>query len=356
MLGRLVVLVFLLLSAASYAYMVEIVNFTTVLDAAVKPDFVTEIDGCRVYIYILRDFKNASTPLFKIDKLPAIKRPAVLPRSNEEFFDIVLKAIGPDVVATVAVMGPSGKENLEISISARNSTELKEKIRKALDMPVFLDREVAEKFSSSRREKAAAVVGLRIKFGDTTVYVNPIPSNVPEHLRDMLPEIYTPMEIRSTNATRVQQILSRLEEAAGGKTLPGRVFLFPYTMSEEELERLRNAAIALEQELGTVRRYPDGVEGIIHIIGCGEGPCILVFPYPNGTTPDVKTAEEVVKRFVELAGVCKTPMVAEFWPSTGLRKFPARQQLLPLESLYVIIPAALLAVSALIIAAKRKRK
>ncbi len=356
MLGRLVVLVLLLIPVASYAYMLKVENLTAVLDVAAEPDLVTEIDGCRVYIYILRDLNNASTPLFRIDEVPVIKRPAALPGGNEELFDIVLKAVGPDVVASIVVTGPGGEERLEISVSARNSTELKERIREVVGIPVFLDREVAEKSSSNGRGKAAAVVGLYVQFRDTTVFVNSMPSRVPEHLRDILPEIYTPVEIRSTNATRVQQILSRLEEAAGGRTLAGRVVLFPYVISEEEQERLRNAAIALERELGTVRTYPDGVEGIIHIIGCGEGPCILVFPYPNGTMPDVKTAERVVRRFVELAGVCKTPMVAEFWPRTGFEKIASKQQLPPLEPLHVIILPALLVVTALIIAAKRKRK
>mgnify|MGYP000028702845 CR=1 FL=1 len=40
----------------------------------------------------------------------------------------------------------------------------------------------------------------------------------------------------------------------------------------------------------------------------------MIFTYPSGTAlPDRATAEKVVRRFIELAGVCRSPMVVEFW-------------------------------------------
>jgi hypothetical protein len=98
---------------------------------------------------------------------------------------------------------------------------------------------------------------------------------------------------------------------------------------------LVKVAETLERELGTVKKLPNGVEGIIHVLifgGPGRvGPYLLVFPYPNGTSPpDRATAEKVVRRFVELAGMCRSPMVAEFWPKTGYERAAGRRDYTPL--------------------------
>jgi hypothetical protein len=58
---------------------------------------------------------------------------------------------------------------------------------------------------------------------------------------------------------------------------------------------------------------------------------MLVFPYPNGSAPpDRATAEKVVRRFIELAGVCRSPMVVEFWPKTGYEWATGRRDYTPL--------------------------
>jgi hypothetical protein len=46
--------------------------------------------------------------------------------------------------------------------------------------------------------------------------------------------------------------------------------------------------------------------------------------------PDRVTAEKVVRRFVELAGVCRSPMVVEFWPKTGYEWATGRRDYTPL--------------------------
>jgi hypothetical protein len=46
--------------------------------------------------------------------------------------------------------------------------------------------------------------------------------------------------------------------------------------------------------------------------------------------PDRVTAEKVVRRFIELAGVCRSPMVVEFWPKTGFQKLVERRGYAPL--------------------------
>ena len=117
------------------------------------------------------------------------------------------------------------------------------------------------------------------------------------------------------------------------------------------------AAETLERELGTVREFPNGVEGTIHVPifgGPGRvGPYFLVFPYPNGSAPpDRATAEKVVMRFIELAGVCRSPMVAEFWPKTGYEWATGRRDYTPLF-LAVAAGAAAVATAAVLILKKR---
>lgn len=91
---------------------------------------------------------------------------------------------------------------------------------------------------------------------------------------------------------------------------------------------LRNAAMQLEREMGTFKEIKDrygrllGVEGVIDIFMGSVGPVYLIFPFPNGTAPDKATMEKVVERFVELSGWCQSPIVAEFWPKTGIDLLP----------------------------------
>jgi hypothetical protein len=74
---------------------------------------------------------------------------------------------------------------------------------------------------------------------------------------------------------------------------------------------------------------------------------MLVFPYPNGSAPpDRVTAEKVVRRFIQLAGVCRSPMVVEFWPKNGYELATGRLDYTPL-----ILAAAAGAVAVVPIAA-----
>jgi len=81
---------------------------------------------------------------------------------------------------------------------------------------------------------------------------------------------------------------------------------------------------------------------------------MLVFPHPNGSAPpDRITAEKVARRFIELAGVCRSPMVAEFWPETGYEWATGRRDYTPLL-LAVAAGIAAVATAAVLILKKRR--
>jgi hypothetical protein len=58
---RVALLLLVALSATTYAQSVVVLNFTAVVDVA-KPDFVMDVEGCSVYVYVVRDIETAKTP------------------------------------------------------------------------------------------------------------------------------------------------------------------------------------------------------------------------------------------------------------------------------------------------------
>jgi hypothetical protein len=102
------------------------------------------------------------------------------------------------------------------------------------------------------------------------------------------------------------------------------------------------------------------VEGTIDVLHYGHvGPYLLVFPYPNGSAPpDRATAEKVVRRFVELAGVCRSPMVVEFWPKTGYERATGRRDytsLLVDTPLFLAAAAGAAVATAAVLILKKRR-
>jgi len=84
---RVVLLLLVALSATAYAQSIVVYNFTALVDVAVvvsnftaivdvaKPDFVMDVDGCFVYVYVVRDFETAKTPLLHTN-VPKTRMPA----------------------------------------------------------------------------------------------------------------------------------------------------------------------------------------------------------------------------------------------------------------------------------------
>ena len=321
-----VVLLLVVLSIVAYAQSatpnftrwvdVSVYNFTALVDVA-KPDFVMDVDGCSVYVYVVRDFETAKTPLLHTD-VPMTSMPAS-PMNSEEILDAFIKALGPRLKGRVKIYKPEGglPEKRTVEVDIHNSTELIRALEKALRMPVL--RSYPDALNTIRKTEGPVAELLAVEKEVNNVRASFIFS---ENL----------LVISSSSGEKAFEILSRIREAAGGRTPPALIAITPYWTDEEEVRRLVNAAMTLERELGTVREFPDGVEGIIHVMRYGRvGPYLLVFPYPNGSAPpDRATAEKVVRRFVELAGVCRSPMVAEFWPKTGYERAAGRRDYTPL--------------------------
>jgi hypothetical protein len=321
-----VVLLLVVLSIVAYAQSatpnftrwvdVSVLNFTALVNVA-KPDFVMDVDGCSVYVYVVRDFETAKTPLLHTD-VPEVRMPAS-PMESEEILDAFIKALGPRLKGRVKIYKPGDglPEDHTVEVDIHNPTELIRALEKALGMPVL--RSYSDALNTVNRTKKPVALLISILKEEKDARASFVFS---ENL----------LVISSSSGEKAFEILSRISEAAGGRTPPALIAITPYWTSEEEVRRLVNAAMTLERELGTVRGLPDGVEGIIHVLRYGHvGPYLLVFPYPNGSAPpDSATAEKVVRRFIQLAGVCRSPMVVEFWPKTGYEWAAGRRDYTPL--------------------------
>ncbi|NAZ32744.1 MAG: hypothetical protein GU356_00365 [Pyrobaculum sp.] len=344
-----VVLLLVVLSVVAYAQSatpnftrwvdVSIYNFTALVDVA-KPDFVMDVDGCSVYVYVVKDFETAKTPLLHTD-VPKTSMPAS-PMDSKEMLDAFIKALGPRLKGRVEIYKPGDglPEKRTVEVDIHNSTELIRALEKALGMPVL--RSYPEALNTVNKTKKPATQLISILKEEKDARASFVFSeNV--------------IMISSSSGEKAFEILSRIREAAGGRTPPALIAITPYWTDEEEERRLVNAAMTLERELGTVREFPDGVEGIIHVMTFNRiGPYMLVFPYPNGTSPpDRATAEKVVRRFVELAGVCRSPMVAEFWPKTGFKRLTERRDQTPLLLAAATGAATIVPIAAMFILKRR---
>ncbi len=354
---RVVLLLLVALSATAYAQSVVVSNFTALVDVA-KPDFVMDVEGCSVYVYVVRDFETAKTPLLHTD-VPKTSMPAS-PMESEEILDAFIKALGPRLTAYVTIIKPEGgSEDRAVEISVHSSTELRRAIERALGADLARNYIEASSAVIKTQRPTAYLDSLAIEMKDAQVFLFFLSGGNGSEFFQV-----RKLVIEATRWEKAFEILSRISEAAGGRTPPAHIYITPYWTSEEEVRRLVNAAETLEQELGTVKKLPNGVEGTIHVLifgGPGRvGPYMLVFPYPNGSAPpDRVTAEKVVRRFIELAGVCRSPMVAEFWPKTGYELATGRRGYAPLlvdAPLFLAVAASATAVATAAVLILKKRR
>jgi len=275
---RVVLLLLVALSATAYAQSVVVYNFTAVVDVA-KPDFVMDVNGCSVYVYVVRNIETAKTPSFLT--VPETSMPAS-PMESEEILDAFIKALGPHLTAYVTIVTRSGALKYRVvEISVRNSTELRRAIEEALG--VSLARNAYPEYLAKKME-------------DAHVYLFFIGSRNGSKFFQV-----EKLVIEATRWEKALEVLSRIGEAAGGRTPPAYIRITPYWADKEEVRRLENAAGKLHNSV-FVKSYG-------HL-----GPYIVIFTYPSGKAlPDRVAAEKVVRRSVELAGVCRSPMVVEFW-------------------------------------------
>jgi len=367
---RVALLLLVALSATAYAQSVVVSNFTALVDMAVvvsnftaivdvaKPDFVMDVDGCFVYVYVVRDFETAKTPLLHTN-VPKTRMPAS-PMESEEILDAFIKALGPRLTAYVTIIKPEGgSERRAVEVSVRNSTELQRAIEEASGVDLARNYIEASSAAIKTQRPVAYPDSLAIEMKDAQVFLFFLSGGNGSEFFQV-----KKLVIETTRWEKALEVLSRIGEAAGGRTPPAHIYITPYWTDEEEVRKLVKAAETLERELGTVRELPDGVEGIIHVLifgGPGRvGPYFMVFPYPNGSAPpDRVTAEKVVRRFAELAGVCRSPMVAEFWPKTGYERAAGRRDYTPLlvdTPLLVAIAAGIAAVATAAVLILKKRR
>jgi hypothetical protein len=322
-------------------------NFTALVEVA-KPDFVMDVKGCSVYVYVVKDFETAKTPLLHTG-VPKTSMPAS-PMESEEILDAFIKALGPHLTAYVTIIKPEGgSERRAVEVSIRHSTELRRAIERALGVDLAKNYIEASSAAIKTQRPVAYPDSLAIEMKDAQVFLFFLGGGNGSKFFQV-----EKLVIEATRWEKAFEILSRIREAAGGRTPPAYIYIVPYWTDDEEGRKLVKAAETLERELGTVRELPNGVEGIIHVMRYGHvGPYFLVFPYPNGSAPpDRATAEKVVRRFVELAGVCRSPMVAEFWPKTGYERAVGRRDYTPLL-LAVAAGAAAVATAAVFILKRR---
>jgi len=286
------------------------------------PTYVFEVDGCRVLVYVA-NFTLKNSPLTAPSAPNAVHYPrntTVRPLTSaevEKLLNALFQALGPSARAEVTIKTRDAEGYRELHIKARNATQLAEEARRAVGADFYLGAADAQKALKRGAGQAAYLRLVEWWRGDIAVVFVQYDS---AHL-----------EVLAANLSAAVEVLRRAREAAGEVWNSVEVGLWygPYLVPEDESfrEALRNAAARLEKELGTVREIRDergqvrGAEGIIHLFIGDVGPSYVVFPYPNGTAPDRAAAERLVRRFVELSGFCKSPLVVEFWPKTGYELF-----------------------------------
>jgi len=312
------VAVALLLAAAALAAvdlsgLVDVVYNTSSPLEHYTPTYVFEVNGCRALVYV------SNSPLNKYDEVYYSRNTAVRPLTSaevEKLLDALFQALGSsaEVIVIVRERGPLWYKALRLE--ARNVSQLAEEARRALGAGFYLGAADAQKALEGGAEQAAFPYQVEWRRGDVAT------SFYQSHSSARL-------VVKADNLSAAVKALEKAREAMGELWNSVEVELWhgPYLVPGDDVftEALRNATLELERELGTRggRVWARGAEGVIFVFSIGEvGPLYVVFPYSNDTAPDRTTAERLVRRFVELSGFCKSPLVVEFWQLSSFRKSP----------------------------------
>ncbi|MEM1638012.1 MAG: hypothetical protein QXS00_10245 [Pyrobaculum sp.] len=136
---------------------------------------------------------------------------------------------------------------------------------------------------------------------------------VVKNLGDVLLEFsfYPPyFVVKTSNFTKAKQILEKIESVVGDRVRTnvyvGRV------LTADDWNRLRSAAEMWAWERGQRKATPCGG---LPVVGSYGGSLVVVYlPTGNTASVDRAMAEQYVRRFVELAGLCPSPLVAAIGP------------------------------------------
>jgi len=352
----------LLLTAAALAAvdltgLVDEVYNTTLPLERFAPTYVFEVDGCRVLVYVA-DPTLKNSPLTD----PQTLGPVYYPRNKElkpltsaeveKLLDALFQALGPSAEAVVTIVTKDAEEDRDLHVEAKNATQLAEEARRALRVDFYLGVADVQKTLERGAEPAAYLHLVAWRHRDIGAVFRQSRSSAR-------------LVVVTTNLSAAVEALEKAREAAGEVWNSVEVVLWygPYFVPGGATfgEALRNAVLRLEKELGTVREIKDEkrrvrrVEGTIHFLVGDVGPLYVIFPYPNGTAPDRATAERIVRRFVELSGFCKSPLVVEFWPKTGYELYEAPFYETPHWPYAATIGVAVAMAVGLLVFARRRR-
>ena len=152
----------------AYAQGIVVENFTALVEVA-RPDFVMDVDGCSVYVYVVRDFETAKTPLLHTD-VPETSMPAS-PMESEEILDAFIKALGPRFTAYVTIIKPEGGlEDRSVEFSVHSSTELRKAIEEALGVDLARNYIEASSAVIKTQRPVAYLDSLAMEMKDAQVF------------------------------------------------------------------------------------------------------------------------------------------------------------------------------------------
>jgi len=345
------------LAAVDLGGLVDMVYYTTSPLKRFAPTYVFEVDGCRVLVYVvnstlknspLEAWKNLAEQL-KLASVYYTRAKELRPLTSaevEKLLDALFQALGPSAEVGIGVWtmytlcyepaedaqwgivakrvhAPCGSVLYEyLRVETRNVTQLAEEARRAAGVDFYLGAADAREYLLKNYEESkgaitqAAFLSLvEWRRGDPIVYFIQDTSSVR-------------LEVWTANLSAAAEALRKAKEATGKAWNSVIVELWhgPYLISSDEARALTEAARVLEKELREVWESNGEEEWVrriwwdVYISFEKElGPLYVVIPYPNGTAPDKATAERLVRRFVELSGFCKSPLVVEFWPGPELK-------------------------------------
>jgi len=298
-----------------------VINTTSPLERF-TPTYVFEIDGCRVLVY-MADPELKNSPLttrqtYDETYYTANKVPRPLASAEvEKLLGALFQALGPSAEVWVEVWARHASwHNIRryetLHIEAKDLSQLAEEVRRAVGADLYLDLVEAQEALGRGAEQVAYLYRLKWRRGDLVAYFR----------QDKIVSLV----VMAANLSAAVEALERARETVGELWNSVEVVLLhgPYLVPDEEAGALIKAARSLESELekaqiiigerGWVRRD----WRVIDMFFIDElGPFYVAFSYPTGTAPDRATAERLVRRFVELSGFCKNPLVVELWPRPG---------------------------------------
>jgi hypothetical protein len=148
-----------------------------------------------------------------------------------------------------------------VEVSIRHSTELRRAIERALGVDLAKNYIEASSAVIKTQRPTAYPDSLAIEMKDAHVHLFFLSGGNGSKFFQV-----EKLVIEATRWEKAFEILSRIREAAGGRTPPAYIYKVPYWADDEEGGKLVRVAETLERELGTIGELPNGVEGTIHLL------------------------------------------------------------------------------------------